>query len=1389
MKHIIQLLLIESNYPSRQSILNLLENEAQEFNLVCAESDESLDVHLENQRPDLILVSFEGMEAGREVAFFEKLKAFNPIIPVIVLGIEDSAVEAVRYMKMGAADYIPQLQSIEVQLPQKITALVEDQKRQNRHTRTMETLGRISLALNATRDLSKLLDLICQESSQLFGVGSAFVWLLEGEELVGFAGYGYRREKFIGMRLPLSDPIVMGPRVIRENRPIFVNSTIDAEEVDQNLINRFNTKSILGTPLVTEGRAIGALMLLDNQNPYRFEPEDVDLAWLLGSHAAIAIKNARLNQEISERVKESSRRSEELEALRQASFHLTANLELKPLLGAIIEKVMGLIDLTNVHMFLYDGKTLHFGAARWVDGRKESPYKKVRQDGLTATVAKSGQPLIIPDANAHPIFKNWQWGGGIAGFPLKIGDEVLGVMNIAADLPHDFDEHEQRILSLFADEAAIAIKNAQLFEATRRQLEELSVLHAVAIIGVKATDEDSLIEETTRIIGDTFYPHNFGVLLLNETKDKLHIHPSYRLDNKTHRAVDITVGVVGQVATTGEPIREDNVETSKFYVKVDPTTRSELCVPLKVGDRIMGVINTESAQYSAFAESDERLLITLASQLAIALERLRTESAERRQRRRLSIISELAREMTGLLEVKELSAIVTERLFREFGYYNASIFLVDSDAEELVLQTNTGVYSTIIDTQNYRQKIGKGLIGQAAKTGKPQIFNDTRKATEFFTLEGLDILSEAALPLKVGERVIGVLNIDSAEYNTFGSGEVAVLLAIADQLAITIEKAHLFEETKLRSEDLESAQDILQAINAYPNVTNAFPDVAKGLKTITGCDRTSIALLEQNDSWFSIYALDQQRDELDQGVRLPVTFTACATNVLAGRPHLTPDLTEEIDFPAEKALYDAGHRSRINIPLYIEDKVIGSLNLVWPHLRGYERSQLPLLSQIAQAIALAVEKTRLFTEVRQRAKELDFLNKVIGATASAQTAVEVLEIGCKELALFFDVPQAALALLDESRAFETVVAEYLAPGRMPVMNERIPVANNLALQEMLKSGQPLAIEDVQNHPLTEPIQGLMTQRGTISLLLVPIPVRGRIVGTLGIDSIYQRNFTDEELSLVKTVGEELGRALETAQLHEQLQAHAAELEAHVSERTKELAEANEQLKELDQLKSKFVSDVSHELRTPVANLWLYLDLLERGRSERKAHYIDILKKETKRLEQLIENTLNLSNIEKTDKLTTFEKFDINDLVEQVIVAYLPRADVDNLVFNFSAGKNMPPVHGAKNQLAQVINNLLSNAFNYTEKGFVRVRTYSDNLNNHAVLEVVDSGIGIEDEDMPHLFDRFYRGRHTGQSDIPGTGLGLAIAKEIVDLHRGLIEIDSKEVGETVFRVRLPYGNR
>jgi len=147
------------------------------------------------------------------------------------------------------------------------------------------------------------------------------------------------------------------------------------------------------------------------------------------------------------------------------------------------------------------------------------------------------------------------------------------------------------------------------------------------------------------------------------------------------------------------------------------------------------------------------------------------------------------------------------------------------------------------------------------------------------------------------------------------------------------------------------------------------------------------------------------------------------------------------------------------------------------------------------------------------------------------------------------------------------------------------------------------------------------------------------------------------------------------------------------------------------------------------------------------------------------------------------KVDINRVVEQVILAHMPLAEAAGLNLEFIPEKHIASILGEPNQLARLINNLVSNAIHYTLQGSVYVRTSVDN--GRVCLEVEDTGIGIEDEDRPHLFERFYRGRNVRQSRIHGTGLGLAIVKEIVDMHDSTIEIHSKPGKGSKFAVRFP----
>jgi PAS domain S-box-containing protein len=244
------------------------------------------------------------------------------------------------------------------------------------------------------------------------------------------------------------------------------------------------------------------------------------------------------------------------------------------------------------------------------------------------------------------------------------------------------------------------------------------------------------------------------------------------------------------------------------------------------------------------------------------------------------------------------------------------------------------------------------------------------------------------------------------------------------------------------------------------------------------------------------------------------------------------------------------------------------------------------------------------------------------------------------------------------------------------------------------------------------------------------------------------------------------------------------LEQRVADRTRELAAANARLTELDQLKSKFVSDVSHELRTPIANLKLYIDLLAHGKPEKQAQYLQVLQQQVRRVTALVDDILDLSRLERRkEQGVIYRAVALNDVVDQVVLAHQPRAEADGLQLTFAPAAHLPPVRADANQLAQVVTNLIANALSYTSAGYVRVSTSTEN--SEVCLCVADSGSGIAPDDLPHVFERFYRGQHVLKNDVPGTGLGLAIVKEIVDLHEGRIEVDSQPGHGTTFRVWLP----
>ena len=164
--------------------------------------------------------------------------------------------------------------------------------------------------------------------------------------------------------------------------------------------------------------------------------------------------------------------TDELDALKKLSINLTSSLDLPDVLDAVVSEAMRLIENTrDVNIFLYKNYRLSFGAALDADGTRNRPWAKPRSNGLTYTVARGGETIIVENMKTHPLFQNMpsDWFGSIIGIPLKVGDIVVGVMNLSRSIEGGFSSSELRLLSLLSDQAAVAISNASLHQMISRQ--------------------------------------------------------------------------------------------------------------------------------------------------------------------------------------------------------------------------------------------------------------------------------------------------------------------------------------------------------------------------------------------------------------------------------------------------------------------------------------------------------------------------------------------------------------------------------------------------------------------------------------------------------------------------------------------------------------------------------------------------------------------------------------------------------------------------------------------------------------------------------------------------------------------------------------------------------
>jgi len=285
-------------------------------------------------------------------------------------------------------------------------------------------------------------------------------------------------------------------------------------------------------------------------------------------------------------------------------------------------------------------------------------------------------------------------------------------------------------------------------------------------------------------------------------------------------------------------------------------------------------------------------------------------------------------------------------------------------------------------------------------------------------------------------------------------------------------------------------------------------------------------------------------------------------------------------------------------------------------------------------------------------------------------------------------------------------------------------------------------------------------------------------------TVLERDYTPVELAPGRRGHLWIYRDITQRVAVEQQRARLLEQEREMREA---IEEQNQSLRELDVLKTEFVATVSHELRTPLSSIVGFADFLADDAASftsDQQEFIDVIRRNARRLLDLVGDLLLIARLESGALPVEVESVDLPALVESVVDEFRCDAEAGGVALRYTGADAVRPVAGDPGRLAQVVTNLVSNAVKFTPAGgTVDVRVLR--VRGEWGVEVQDTGMGIPEEEMQHLFQRFYRASNARLDEVPGTGLGLAISKAILDLHGGALAIDSVEGAGTVVRVTLP----
>jgi len=1143
---------------------------------------------------------------------------------------------------------------------------------------------------------------------------------------------------------------------------------------------RWHPHDMLLVPLVGPGGDVQGLLSVDQPRDGRVpERSTVESLEIFAAQAALAIENSRMMETLQ-------RRAEILTLFNEISQSAAAKLELSEVLDNVVKTAPQLLACDQSSIFLLDPQSGQY-VPRAIHGSALEPISTLSfapGEGLVGDVVQSGMPLAVddmreesrsflgPDADADV--------GSVVLAPLTVGNQVVGVLCASHQQSHESSPAEVAMLSALADQVAVAVENARLFDEARRRAIQLEAASEVARGATATLDVDQLLDETVHLISNRFSFYHAGVFLVDEAD--VGVGGKYavlraassaggqRMLERGHKLAVGEVGIVGHVAGTGEyRIALDVGEDAAHFVNPDlPDTRSEMALPLVSRGQIIGVLDVQSVREAAFTAEDVAVLQTLADQLAnaIANARLFEETASRAER--LAVVNRIARAAgAATLNLDELMETVYREISSIFQADTFFVALYDEMANELEfpLVMENGARGTI------EKSPLSGLTAYVITEKKPLLIRDLEREgdslpTPIFFSEGFTP-SWLGVPMLVGERVIGVINVQSYRPYAYGEEEELLLSTIADQVAVAVENARLFEEVRSFSHELERrVEERTQELADAMGELTAERDRVETLYRITSelaasldldhvlnralkltveaveADQASILMLESHALAGEIESSGRLINRAAWGKEVTLPTGGAPTRFSKGEglagwvvehreAAIVPDIRQdprwvEVDAPDERKKRQ--YRSALVVPLMAGGgEVRGALLLLHAQPGHFDEDHLRLVETAAVQVTNAINNAELYNLIREQAERLGSMLKTQQVEAAKSQAVlegvadGVMVADAEGKVILFNAAAERILELPRERALGRMTREMLGLYGDQAQDWMKTVAKWGEEPEAYAAEEYLAAQ-------------LNIEDRIVSVHLAPVLMADEFLGTVSV-------FRDI------TVEVESARA-----------------------------------------KVEFVSMVSHELRTPMTSIKGYADLLLMGAAgelaDAQRSFLSVIKSNVDRLTTLVNDLLDISRMESGRMVLELESVRLADVTNQVITTMATRTQEKGLDLRSDVPADFPVIQADSDRVIQILTNLVANACQYTPTGgeiVVSARAHDGQVH----VSVRDTGIGIAKDDLENIFVRFFRVDHPLVHETTGTGLGLSIVKSLVEMHGGRVEVES-EVGEgSIFTFILP----